>query len=296
MAAHVKDVLHHFSFAHPQTPTGPQPWAEPISPALAAFATGIRPTFDLAELHPNEADALRGYAALRSDLSAALADDAHPAGEAVRAAFAAADARAAAAPAPTPATDQADQAAAAAAPGIAAAKAEIDRLLKDPQFTKAYYDKRQPGHDEAVAEMGRLHQALIVPSAAQPPGPPIAATDLAGLQERIATLNGQLRQYELSGPDRAALSEELAHLSAQLPPGVRPAMPADTRDASAGRRPVEVVVPAGRGLTPRSIELSNQLKSGNLRGTSRAAILNQLQAALNEGQAEADTAAAAAAP
>jgi len=65
MAEHVRDVLHHFSFAHPQTPTGPQPWAEPISPALAAFATGTRPTFDLAELHPNEADALRNYAALR---------------------------------------------------------------------------------------------------------------------------------------------------------------------------------------------------------------------------------------
>ena len=42
------------------------------------------------------------------------------------------------------------------------AQQQINALLADPQFTKAYYDKRQPGHDAAVARMLRLHEQRVV--------------------------------------------------------------------------------------------------------------------------------------
>ncbi len=69
-----------------------------------------------------------------------------------------------------------------------------------------------------------------------------------------------------------------------------PAQGADRQAVPAGRREVETVAGAGRGLTERSIELTNQLRTPGLRGAARAAVVDELQAALAEGQAEADAA------
>jgi hypothetical protein len=67
----------------------------------------------------------------------------------------------------------------------------------------------------------------------------------------------------------------------------RPSVPCPT-----GRREVETVVSAGRGLTERSIELTNELRTGGLRGARRAAVLTELQSALDAGQADAAAAPA----
>ena len=144
--------------------------------------------------------------------------------------------------------------------------------------------------------MTELHERLISGNAAStattPPAPvnPAAGADLAVLQGKIATLNRQLREFTISAPGRAALADELAYLNSQLPPGVMPAQGADRQAVPAGRREVETVAGAGRRLTERSIELTNQLRTPGLRGAARAAVVDELQAALAEGQAEADAA------
>lgn len=50
-------------------------------------------------------------------------------------------------------------------PSPTEARQQINAKLADPDFTKAYYDKRQPGHQAAVDTMQRLHEYLVVPTA-----------------------------------------------------------------------------------------------------------------------------------
>ena len=50
-------------------------------------------------------------------------------------------------------------------PSPTEARQQINAKLADPDFTKAYYDKRQPGHQAAVETMQRLHEYLVVPAA-----------------------------------------------------------------------------------------------------------------------------------
>jgi hypothetical protein len=80
----------------------------------------------------------------------------------------------------------------------ATARQQIDALLADPAFKKSYFDKRERGHAEAVAQMGRLHEALaagndaVSPAAASQasqPAPAVALTD----RLRDPNLRGQAR-------------------------------------------------------------------------------------------------------
>jgi hypothetical protein len=295
----------HFAAVHPQAENGePAPWTEPLSIGMRAVLTGADIPHEF--LPAAEAKALLDYHLTRSDLVAAHRDKSDPRHAQVAAEVEALAARALSKPDAAgevsanpdsgggrPVNGQPPAAAANAEP--ADPRQQINALLANADFKRAYFDKHQRGHAEAVAEMNRLHEALVPGNAAgaTPAGQssPIAGSALEALQSKIAAINGQLRQFQLSAPDRAVLAEEVAFLSSQLPPGVRAAMPAD-RTIPTGRRPVETVVVAGRGLTERSIALTERLKSGGLRGQARADVLDQLQAALDAGQAEADAAPA----
>jgi hypothetical protein len=278
-----KNFAMYFAAEHPQLENGePAPWSENYSIGMKARIVDGRPFDPSYEISPSEARTYAEYVGARGDLQAIRHDPAHPDHAAVSADFTKVMERAAAPPEPT--SVDADQQPAegkvnAQRPGaVADARQQINELLADKDFSKSYFSKSALGHAEAVEQMRQLHEALAGNAAndvttAAPGGAGDAA--VADLQARIATLNGQLRQFQLSAPDRAALADEAAFLSSQLPAGTRPAMPADR------------TTPTGRGLTERSVALTARLKTGGLRGQARADVLSELAAELGGGTAAA---------
>jgi hypothetical protein len=194
--------------AHPQGDNGaPAPWTEPLSLGLRAVLNGQDIPGEL--LPPGEAQALLAYHATRADLVAAHRDKSDPLHDRVAAEIAALSERAVlpAEVAPPPDSGANPEGDSAAMPATVEAKTEIARLLADPDFKGRYFDKRQPGHAEAVAEMARLHEALIPSNAgsAQPrPGVvehgPVSGPGAVALTDKLKdpNLRGQARQDVLA--------------------------------------------------------------------------------------------------
>jgi hypothetical protein len=237
-----KDLMIHFAADHPQEGEQPAAWSEGLSFGMRARLADNRP-FEAGEVSEREAAAYLDYLGTRGDLQAIMSDRGHADHGALVEGMSKLMERSAAPADPAVAAHSAQirditngAVPPPAAGAVADAREQIRQLHADPAFMAAYLSRQSPGHGKAIEKMAELHERLVSPapaSGAAPAADAGAAPDVAALQEKIATISGQLARYSISAPGRAA------------------------------------------------------------RGAARAAVLTELQAALDAGQAEADAARAA---
>jgi hypothetical protein len=235
MVALYKDYAMYFSAEHPQEGDQPAPWTQRHSVGMRARIVDGRAFDPGYEVTPGEAKIYAEYIGARGDLQAIMNDRGHADHGALVEGMAKLMERASspADPAVAPNPDQIHDAANGAIPppsggAVAAARQQINALLGDKEFMGIFTNRREAGHADAVKRMYELHGQLVpVSPASTSSAAPAAGPDVAAVQEKIATIDGRLRQYAISAPGRAALLDELAHLNSLLPSGTRPAQSAE---------------------------------------------------------------------